>query len=93
MKEPIKSGDMAEVINALGRTKSQNLGLIVKVEQRVGEHSQYGIIWKCSCPDLVQYDDMGAPVKLGWADLAQSWLKKIEPPPLPSKKLEKEETV
>jgi hypothetical protein len=79
MSEPLKAGDLAEVINALGRGKSPNIGLRVKVLSLQGEHSQYGRVWRCENPDLVQYDDMGGYVKKGWADIPGVWLKKINP--------------
>jgi len=80
MIEPIKAGDMAEVVGGLGRAKSPNLGLIVTVVSFQGEHSQHGRIWRCKSPHLQQLGDAGQYVIAGWADLAQSWLRKIEPP-------------
>lgn len=85
MKRPIQTGDLCEIVNALGRQKSPNIGLIVTVMAFQGEHSQHGRIWRCYSPDIAHYDDMGALIKTGWADLAQSWLKRIEPPKLPDK--------
>lgn len=77
--EPIKAGDMAEVIDGLLGKASPNLGLIVKVVSFVGEHSQFGRIWRCDA----EYAERGQPgkgVPGGMADFAQSWLRKIEPP-------------
>ena len=47
MKEPIKTGDMAVVINGMTGEKSPNIGLIVKVKQLVYECPQLGRIWRC----------------------------------------------
>ena len=80
MKKPIKSGDVCEVIGGLGRSKSPNLGLDVTVKSLQGEHSQYGRIWRCEHPKLQQLGDGGGYITTGWADMAQSWLRKIEPP-------------
>lgn len=79
MKEPIKAGDTCEVIGGLGRSKSPNLGLHVKVTALRGEHSQHGRIWACVHPDIQQLHDSGTYMKTGIADFAQDWLKKIEP--------------
>lgn len=64
----------------LGRA-SPNIGLIVKVLAYVGDHSQFGRIWRCEA----EYAILGQPGAgnslPGSADFAQSWLRKIEPPP------------
>lgn len=77
MNEPIKAGDKCEVITGMGRHKSPNIGLEVTVESRTGEHSQYGVVWKCTSPDLCQLDDGGGYIKPGWADIPAAWLRKI----------------
>jgi hypothetical protein len=77
--EPIKAGDLCEVVDGLLGKASPNLGLIVKVASFVGEHSQFGRIWRCDA----EYAERGQPgkdVPGGMADFAQSWLRKIEPP-------------
>lgn len=79
MKEPIKSGDMAEVVGGLGRSKSPNLGLRVKVVAFQGEHSQHGRIWTCTGEGVSQLTDAGTYQVTGVADFAQDWLRKIEP--------------
>lgn len=79
MKEPIKTGDVCEVIGGLGRGKSPNIGLQVTVASLQGEHSQHGRIWRCTGPSVKQLNDGGAYVVTGWADFAQDWLRKIEP--------------
>ena len=79
MVTPIKSGDLAEVIDGLNGRASPNLGLIVKVLQYRGEHSQFGPIWRCEA----KFGERGQPgkdVPPGQIDFAQSWLRKIEPP-------------
>lgn len=89
--EPIKAGDMAEVVDGLLGKASPNLGLIVKVVSCVGEHSQFGRIWRCDA----EYAERGQPgrdVPGGMTDFAQSWLRKIEPPTLTGR-VEKTERV
>lgn len=79
---PIQAGDLCLVIGGLGQHKSPNLGLEVKVVSLQGEHSQHGRIWRCSGEDLRQLSETGSYVVTGWADFAQSWLTKVEPPEL-----------
>lgn len=79
MSEPIKAGDLAEVIDGLNGKDSPNLGLIVKVAACVGEHSKFGRIWRCDAEYAVRGQE-GQSVPGGLADFAQSWLRKIEPP-------------
>lgn len=88
MSEPIKSGDMAEVVEGVLGKQSPNLGKVVRVEQFRGEHSKYGRVWRVSGDDLVT--ELG--VRSGMFDCAQSWLRKIEPPAniQPTKKAKKE---
>ena len=77
--EPIKAGDLCEVISGLGQKKSPNLGLFVKVISAQGEHSQYGRIWRCEGPNVQQLTDAGTYAVTGWADFPASWLRKIKP--------------
>lgn len=79
MSEPIKAGDLAEVIDGLNGKDSPNLGLIVRVISYVGDHSKYGRIWRCKAEFAVLGQE-GVNVPRGAADFAQSWLRKIEPP-------------
>lgn len=79
MNEPIKTGDQCEVIGGLGRVKSPNIGLRVTVVSFQGEHSQHGRIWRCSGDGVQQLTDAGTYAVTGWADFAQSWLKKLPP--------------
>ena len=83
MSEPIKAGDLAEVISGLQGTASPNIGLVVSVVSLQGEHSLYGRIWRCEA----EYGERGQPrtddVPLGILDFAQAWLRKINPPPFP----------
>jgi hypothetical protein len=79
VSEPIKAGDLCEVVDGLLGKASPNLGLIVKVVSYVGDHSKLGRIWRCDA----EYAERGQPgkdVPGGMADFAQSWLRKIEPP-------------
>lgn len=73
---PIKSGDMAEVIEgALGKS-GPNIGKIVTVVSFQGEHSMHGRIWRVTGDNLItEYGAVGMTM-----DCAQSWLRKIEPP-------------
>lgn len=80
MSEPIKAGDLAEVVGGLGRGKSPNLGLRVKVLSLQGEHSQHGRIWRCEGAGVKQMSDAGQYIDTGFADFASSWLRKIQPP-------------
>lgn len=91
MSEPIKAGDIAEVINGLGQRKSPNIGLQVKVLSAQGEHSQYGRIWRCEGKGVVQLSDAGTYIETGWADFPAAWLRKIEPPKLKKESETKEE--
>ena len=79
MQEPIKAGDLAVVIDGVLGQQSPNIGLIVKVLQRVGEHSKYGIIWRCEA-EYAELSQQGVDVGSGVADFAQTWLRKITPP-------------
>ena len=88
-KEPIKAGDLAEVISGKLGTASPNIGLIVSVVSLQGEHSLYGRIWRCEA----EYGESGQPginVPPGLLDFAQDWLRKINPPPLPTKEQTKD---
>ena len=79
MSQPIKAGDLCEVISGLAGAWSPNIGLIVRVLSFQGEHSLHGHIWRCEA----EYAELGQPginVPPGAADFAQGWLKKIEPP-------------
>lgn len=83
MNEPIKAGDMAEVIDGLSGKDSPNLGLVVKVVYFVGEHSVHGRIWRCDAEYAVRGQE-GRDVAGGLADFAQSWLKKLPPAETPT---------
>lgn len=85
MKEPIKAKDMCHVVSGLGRHKSPNVGKVVTVVSFQGEHSQHGKIWRCEGEGIQQLSDNGEYVLKGWADIAEDWLRKIEPPALPPK--------
>lgn len=80
MSDPIKAGDLAEVIDGMQGNASPNLGLIVRVLHYAGDHSRHGRIWRCEAEYAV-LGQIGANVPPGAADFAQSWLRKIEPPP------------
>lgn len=84
MNEPIKAGDLAEVINGMLGKASPNIGLVVKVISRVYECPQLGVIWRCEAEFSVRYDPTRTAVPGGQSDFAQDWLRKINPPPLPA---------
>lgn len=77
--EPIKAGDLCEVISGLGQNKSPNLGLFVKAISMRGEHSQFGRVWRCEGPHVQQLADAGTYQVTGWADFPVTWLRKIKP--------------
>lgn len=93
MSAPLQAGDLAEVIGGLGRSKSPNIGQRVKVVSLQGEHSQHGRIWRCTGDQVQQLSDAGTYVVTGWADFAQSWLRKIGPDAPPSKTVERDHEV
>lgn len=76
---PIQAGDIAEVIQGLGRSKSPNIGKRVSVVSLQGEHSQFGRIWRCTGDGVQQLTDAGTYVTTGWADFPVSWLRKVWP--------------
>lgn len=91
MKEPIKSGDLAEIIEGALGNQGPNIGKHVRVGLLQGEHSVYGNIWRVHGEGLTtEYGATGTEL-----DCAQSWLRKIEPPKTPSEstKTKKELTV
>ena len=84
MTEPIKSGDRAEVIDGYYGKDSPNIGLIVKVGTCQGEHSKFGRIGRCQA-EYAERGQQGLNVPDGWADFAQSWLRKLPPGAVPPK--------
>ena len=89
MKEPIKAGDLAVVVDGLLGKDSPNIGLVVTVRQYVGDEVTFGRIWRCETEygERIQKRDS---VPLGLTDFAQSWLRKIQPPQAKLKAKEKE---
>lgn len=77
--DPIKAGDLCEVIDGANGQQSPNIGLLVTVKQYIGDHSQYGRIWRCEA-EYAELMQSGVNVPPGQADFAQSWLRKIQPP-------------
>ena len=75
MKEPIKRGDRALIINSVDGPTGHSVGKEVTVGQWQGEHSVYGNIWRVHGSNLIsEYGGTGDSV-----DCAQSWLQKIDP--------------
>ncbi|WP_298379186.1 hypothetical protein [uncultured Bradyrhizobium sp.] len=93
MSAPLQAGDPAEVVGGLGRGKSPNIGQRVKVVSFQGEHSQHGRIWRCTGDNVQQLTDAGGYAVTGWADFAQSWLRKIKPDAPPPKAVERDREV
>lgn len=88
MNEPIKSGDLCEVIDGVFGQKSPNVGKNVMVSQVRGDHSKWGRIWRCHGVDLVtEFGGFGTE-----ADFAQEWLRKLPPEILPPKNVEEKLT-
>jgi len=83
MSRPIQAGDLCEVINGSLGEKSPNIGLIVKVKKLVYECQKLGRIWRCEA-EFVQRIVLGPGCKCppGHADFAQSWLRRIDAPPM-----------
>jgi predicted RNA-binding Zn-ribbon protein involved in translation (DUF1610 family) len=80
MKEPIKAGDMAEVINGMTGKASPNIGLIVTVKMLVYECPQLGKIWRCEAEYAETIRNGKCDCPPGMGDFAQDWLRKINPP-------------
>lgn len=93
MKEPIKSGDLAEVISGLNGDKSPNIGLIVRVHQLVYECPQLGRIWRCEAEYAETIRRGACECPPGQADFAQDWLRKIDPPKGPGQQVTKDEEI
>jgi hypothetical protein len=79
-----KQGDLAIVEESID---GLSVGKIVQVVKYIGEHSQYGPIWRCRGKDqlVTEYGAVGQT-----ADFADSWLRPIRPD---NTKEETEETV
>lgn len=69
-----KQGDLATVIKSVDNA---SVGMIVQVVQFVGDHSQYGPIWRCRSKGTIvtEYGGVGNE-----ADFADDWLEPIVPP-------------
>jgi len=73
-KTRVKPGDMARVIKS---HDGINVGIEVEVCSFQGMHSKLGVIWRCRArQEIVTY--MGGVGH--FADFADDWLLKIEPP-------------
>ena len=83
--EPISAGCRAEVIDGLKGRASPNLGLIVKVLARTGEHSLYGPIWLCEAEFAVIAQAGTRDRDPTHAHFAQSWLRRLPPDTVPPK--------
>lgn len=76
MQEPLKKGDLAEVIDGALGPRGPNIGKTVTVGVSMGEHSQYGRIVRCHGSMLIS--EYG--VITDNLDFAVCWLRKIENP-------------
>lgn len=75
MNEPIKSGDLADIVEGALGTTGPNIGKRVRVGLLQGEHSVYGRIWRVHGEGLTtEYGATGNEL-----DCAQAWLRKVEP--------------
>lgn len=73
--------DKAVIIAGALGTTGPNVGKVVTIGQRQGEHSLHGTIWRVYGDNLVtEYGVMCAEL-----DCAQSWLRKLEPEGTPDK--------
>ena len=89
MNEPIKVGDLCEVIAGALDDKGPNVGKTVTVSSLRGEHSVYGRIWQCTGDNLItEYGAVG-----NQADFAVAWLRKLPPEPLLNKTIDKTMTI
>jgi hypothetical protein len=79
MNEPIKAGDMCEVITGLGGPQSPNVGKRVRVTDLQGEHSRHGRVWRCKGDGIVQLNEVGDYMVTNWADFPAAWLRKLPP--------------
>ena len=77
--EPIKAGDVCEIVEGALGTTEPNIGKFVKVVSLQGEHSAHGRIWRVQGTHLVT--EFGATGNQ--LDCAQSWLRKLPPPEQP----------
>lgn len=76
MEEPIKAGDLCEVIDGLLGKDSPNLGLIVEVYKYVGDEKTLGRIWRCKAEYGERIQER-PNIPLDYTDFAQSWLRKL----------------
>ena len=90
--EPIKAGDLCEVIDGLNGKASPNIGLVVRVVSYVGDHSQFGRIWRCEA-EYAERGQKGRDVPVGMADFAQSWLRKLPPEAKPPEAVKTEDEI
>lgn len=75
MREPIKSGDIADIVEGALGTMGPNIGKRVRVGLLQGEHSVHGRIWRVHGDGLTtEYGATGSEL-----DCAQAWLRKVEP--------------
>ena len=83
--EPIKAGDLCEIVEGALGGKGPNVGKIVRVLQLRGEHSVHGRIWRVDGNHLVtEFGAVG-----GQLDCAQSWLRKLPPQAKPLNSVQK----
>lgn len=88
LTRPISKGDVCLIVDGVLKQKSPNVGKTVTVQSMQGNHSTLGVVWRCTGPDLTSYNDMKPPD--GAVDVPAIWLKRIDPPPAPSKTMSKD---
>lgn len=75
MNEPIKAGDLAEIIRGALGDQGPNVGNRVTVGMTMGEHSQFGRIVRIHGQGLVtEYGGTGSE-----CDIPAAWLRKLPP--------------
>jgi hypothetical protein len=74
--EPIRAGDLCIVVGGYNGTASPNIGKPVTVDSFQDESAAFGRIWCCTGADLVSAEGESRT----WANFAQDWLRKVEPP-------------
>ena len=92
MSEPIKAGDLAEVIDGMRGKASPNLGLVVRVLSYEGDHTLYGPIWRCEA-EFAELEQVGSRFTPGTAHFAASWLRKLPPDAKPPEQVKTEREV
>jgi len=68
-----KQGDLAEIVQSVD---GASVGKIVQCISYIGDHSQYGPIWRVRAKDILVTEFGGVSNE---ADVPDAWLKPIKP--------------